>query len=359
MSVLIEAVCIVVRFEAIQCRFAGGWKAFDRDRPCGSICSDGDLVSVVFTAPREAQQFLAILEKRGLIFECDGQAVDIAVVDQLDGPTLPAPWLALGCLEKDGMQVNACWLSSKSPGEVSIPLGWNCESSLCAKPSPVTLGQTNARVGLIKKSVEFVGGWDRDAGISKTVQHTERAAKVEADVHANLYAAFVEVPTIEEKLWSFPASSDVKYTNYLLQSLTNKLLPSVLETAAKATNEAAFACFTAGLMLRILDRRTEAEQAFRKSNDLKPSVLKNLRELVDCLRAQERFHDALLYSKECVSLAPTDPSLWRDLAKTLIQCGQPAEARSAIDHAVRLESTNQIRSDYFDCFEKPATDATE
>ena len=93
MALLIEAVCVVIRRDAIKRKFFGGEDGFMRSLPNSSLCAEESLARLSFMAPGEAAAFIAQLEKAGLRFVKDEKAFDIAVVDQTQGPTAPCDWL--------------------------------------------------------------------------------------------------------------------------------------------------------------------------------------------------------------------------------------------------------------------------
>ena len=112
MAVLVEAISVIVRRDAITARFSGGWRQFLAIVPNSTLCSDEDLARVGFMSPPDIEAFVRRLEKGGLTFVRDGQAVDIAVVDQMRGPTMPSEWLEFARLSLGGTEnkVAACWL---------------------------------------------------------------------------------------------------------------------------------------------------------------------------------------------------------------------------------------------------------
>ena len=63
-------------------------------------------------SPPDLEALVRRLEKGGLNFVLDGQAVDIAVVNPKRGPTIPAEWLEFARLSLGGTgnKVAACWL---------------------------------------------------------------------------------------------------------------------------------------------------------------------------------------------------------------------------------------------------------
>jgi hypothetical protein len=145
MAVLVEAISVVVRRDAINGRFRGGWARFVDLVPNDTLCSDDQLARVGFMSPADVESFVRHLEMGGLTFVRDGHAVDISVVDQMHGPTIPTEWLeyARVCLGDTRNKVATCWLftekrvaagvhmPAKSMG-LATPDGWRYEDSLSA-----------------------------------------------------------------------------------------------------------------------------------------------------------------------------------------------------------------------------------
>lgn len=146
MAVLIEAISVVVRKDAIEGRFPGGWDAFLDQVPNNTFCTDGELVRVGFMSPQDVQEFVMMLEVAGLKFQQDGKAVDLAVLDQQRGATIPADWLEFAKIPcgETGRKVSAAWLVEGARIAAGIhmpagglnlatPDGWRFEKSLSAE----------------------------------------------------------------------------------------------------------------------------------------------------------------------------------------------------------------------------------
>ena len=58
MAVLVEAISVVVRREAIDRSFAGGWDSFVSLVPNATLCSDGQLARVGFMDPKAVERFV-------------------------------------------------------------------------------------------------------------------------------------------------------------------------------------------------------------------------------------------------------------------------------------------------------------
>ena len=146
MAVLVEAISVVVRRIAIDARLTGGWPRFVADAPNATLCADEALARVGFMSPADAKSFIDHLEQHGLRFMVDGTCRDLAVVDQVRGPTMPVEWLEYAAIPygPSGGKVAACWLFEGPrlaagvhlPGksmELAKPVGWRYEGSLSAK----------------------------------------------------------------------------------------------------------------------------------------------------------------------------------------------------------------------------------
>ena len=145
MAVLVEAISVIVRRDAIDSRFRGGWREFEKVVPNSTLCTDGELARVGFMSPHDVEAFVRRLENGGLTFVRNCQAVDIAVVDQIRGPTIPAEWLEFAHLSIDETEnkVAACWLfegprigagihMSTLSIALATPAGWTYADSLSA-----------------------------------------------------------------------------------------------------------------------------------------------------------------------------------------------------------------------------------
>lgn len=145
MAVLVEAISVIVRRDAINKRLAGSWRGFLNAVPNSTLCADDDLARVGFMSPQDVEAFIRHLERDGLIFARNGKALDMAVVDQMRGPTMPAEWLEFAhlALGGNGDKVAACWLfegpriaaGTHMPAKgmtLATPDGWTYEDSLSA-----------------------------------------------------------------------------------------------------------------------------------------------------------------------------------------------------------------------------------
>lgn len=132
MAVLIEAISVVVRADALLKKYPGGWGAFEKAAPNQTLCADGEIVRVGFMTPVDVESFIKSLQHAGLEFLRDGRAIEIAVVDQMRGPTSQCDWLEFGHMNlgDNGPRIAACRLAGSSVLEVVLPPEWKPEDSL-------------------------------------------------------------------------------------------------------------------------------------------------------------------------------------------------------------------------------------
>lgn len=129
MAVLVEALSVVVRLDAIRDRFEGGLPAFVAQIHSSAFCMDGELARVAFLSLTDADAFVHRLEARGLAYIFDGVARDLVVVDQIRGASAPCDWLEVGQVQVEGGIVTAARMAGSSGESVVTPEGWRYENS--------------------------------------------------------------------------------------------------------------------------------------------------------------------------------------------------------------------------------------
>jgi len=103
-AVLVEAISVIVRVATIDSHFKRGLDGYKEIVPNATFCTDGRLTRVGFMAPPDAAHFGTALRNIGLNTDDGFRWIDMALVSQLDGPTMPCDWLQAGKL-KEGPSV--------------------------------------------------------------------------------------------------------------------------------------------------------------------------------------------------------------------------------------------------------------
>jgi hypothetical protein len=128
MSVLIEGISVVVRNETLEEKFPGGAVAYCLDCPNKTFSTDGRLTRVGFMVPNDVGFFVRCLQKRGLLWvDSEKRFRDVAVVDQLSGPTSTCDWLVY---ERQFDGPAYAWQTGTELGELAVPRDWCYEESL-------------------------------------------------------------------------------------------------------------------------------------------------------------------------------------------------------------------------------------
>lgn len=131
MSVLVEALTLLVPRHVLDAKFPGGTGAYltamrAPDCPARMVCADAHLTSVSFHSPADARRTTEPLLELGLRGVEDGRFHDLAIVDQWDGPTVECPWVEWR-RHPDGYSF--AWLSGRQPGALVAPASWTPEQS--------------------------------------------------------------------------------------------------------------------------------------------------------------------------------------------------------------------------------------
>jgi hypothetical protein len=126
-SVLVEALSVVVRRLTLDVSYPGGTDAYlaRAANPCWKArfaIADEALTCVSFLVPEPVVAWLVPLAEHGLIGVDDGELVDVATVDQRFGPTMPCDWLAV---ERGTDGVTRAWLASVPRGPLVVPNRWS------------------------------------------------------------------------------------------------------------------------------------------------------------------------------------------------------------------------------------------
>lgn len=136
MGVLVEAISLVIRAEAILTRYPGGWEQFRQDCPNQTLCADDELIRLGFMTPHDAKEFIERLGQHGIRYLKDGRALDLVVVDQQRGFAAPCDWAEFGRVDWQGdpqRKIAACRSLSSKSKQVVTPPGWNYADSLSAR----------------------------------------------------------------------------------------------------------------------------------------------------------------------------------------------------------------------------------
>jgi len=158
-AILVEAISVVVKRSVIDSKFPGGWEALVESCPNQTLCADSHLARVGFMSPDDVESYVKQLEKQGVVYLQDNQAIDMVVVDQQSGPTANCKWLLFGHVNLDrdpAKRVAGGQMVDTEQEPLLTPDGWEYEESLSQTFSFAPTGQ-------LDKSLKFLrheGGLD-------------------------------------------------------------------------------------------------------------------------------------------------------------------------------------------------------
>ena len=122
MSVLVECISVIVRCDTLERLYPGGVVAYERLCPNATFCSDDRLTRVGFMTPDDVRAWCGHLERLGLVVLGEAGFEDVAIVDQLRGPTAPCEWLSFG---RHVAGYTMAWTPGESPSPMAAPAGWH------------------------------------------------------------------------------------------------------------------------------------------------------------------------------------------------------------------------------------------
>jgi hypothetical protein len=133
-AVLVEGISVITRADSLLNKFPGGWEQYERTAPNSTLCADGELAAVAFMTPMDVERFIQQLQNLGMEYMRDGEAIDIAVADQLQGIHSKCAWLKFGRVPVAGtdQRAAACRLVGGKSKSFVTPPDWQFATSLSA-----------------------------------------------------------------------------------------------------------------------------------------------------------------------------------------------------------------------------------
>ena len=135
MAVLIEAISVVIRRDALRRTLGSNWERFKLTVPNETMCADDELVRIGFMTPQDVEHYVKFLQAESLSHSQEHGVTTFVVVDQMRGPLTQCDWIEFGHVSLDGdakKRVAACRLKGSTSNTVIMPDGWKFETSLSA-----------------------------------------------------------------------------------------------------------------------------------------------------------------------------------------------------------------------------------
>ena len=294
MSVLVEALSVVVRRETLEARYPGGVAAYQADCPNGTFCADAHLTRVGFMSPVDVGAFDRALQSHFglLLVNAEGAFADIAIVDQETGPTTQCLWIRF---ERGEVGPARCWLSETEPGDLAVPAGW------------------------APKTLHFVPN--------------EEMPNLYVEKSGNL-DQFID-PDSGELLYSGRPFSDLHEVEDLYrrakqhEELCELVEASHLyEQAVRINPDNANLWYAAGVVRVKVDSAAVAIPFFEKALELAPTFQMAAANLGAALSSSDRSDEALAWLRRAVELGPSDPLARWNLATELEKTRSPASGEA-------------------------------
>lgn len=304
--------------------------------------------------PADVQAFVEVLIAHGLIFKRDGQAVDLAVIDQVTGPTTPCHWANTGLIEHiHGCTVTACWLGDTTDAGapvpqtgdrliVATPVGWQYAGSLSESPGRLTDNEAASRMSRLRREGNLDVYLDTATGKEMFVGRSTTPSRGDESVFRQLQALANEALALSARGDRARESQDKVEGAAVYDRLLNGLLPAAEGIDRADGKESPFAPFVCGLIHRILGNHRMAVGYLQRSLHLAPDVENTLLELVLCLGNLGRAEEALPYAQRAVKVSPKSAAAWGNLAMCSSKCGALGNAQEAILRALALDPDDKI-----------------
>ena len=346
MAVLVEALSVIVRREAIVRKDSGGWSAFVAAVSNPTFCADFELVRVGFMHPDDVGGFIRRLNARGLTF-LDGHenAVDLVVIDQREGPTTPCSWVEYFRHQVPGGSVAAARLVGSKDQTLTCPDGWQFERSLSH--------QFEFHPGGECADLEFLrheGGVDvyckRSTGKEVFIgrnRHESAEDEHTIELHNSLYQEAVSLlePFLTDHITTGnPTPAQTKADKVKLERAC-ELLERVVELRAENWN----AWWVLGMAHRFLGDSSAARAAFLRAYTIAPDQVETGRNLVQESLALGYGEEAVEVATALTELAPGDAGITANRALALLVAGEVVEARREVARALGLDPGDRVTLD--------------
>lgn len=291
MSVLCEAISVIVPVDVLEEYYPGGLKGYERSAPNATFCTDGLLTRVGMMNPQDVGYWIRHLESLGMTFvdESTGrpQAVHMVVIDQITGPTCGCDWVFTD--KQDGARW--AWLANHDRGPRAAPANWTPEQS----------AGMHFHSDEERQTMPMAASGDQLTSIDPTTGKTLWTPRVRRS--PSQYADLIE--RAEREL-----ADDAPWSAYWAIRKAEELRPLDPRHLVLAAMSASEEC-------RFVDETGEEPE----DGDIEPTWAE----------AARRWAEAIV-----VTDADTDPEAWRQRAEAERQSGDLEAARLSLDEALRL-----------------------
>jgi hypothetical protein len=341
MAVLIEGISVVIRKDAVEEKFPSGLARFvDVAVPNATFCQDRHLLRVGFMSPADAREYVEQLGMHGLIFIENGQPVDVAVADQLHGVRVACAWIRFfKAALAPGQTVAACALVGDDDPKIAAPQAWAFEGSLSHRHTFIPAAEVEGRLKAKESENGLASYLDQKTG--KTVylgSPFTAARKQEREALAQIVQRALRLDGLADDA---RRRGDRNAGGKICAELQT-MAQQARDWCGRSKLNVGFAYFTLGLVLRILQERESAIEAFSKSLEFNPDDVNTLLEITRCLGELGRPLEAEPLARRAAELAPQSAATVGNLAVVLANLGRKEDARQMIRKALALAPDDPI-----------------
>lgn len=346
MAVLIEAVCVVVRRDAIEARIVGGWSAFGDAVPAGAFCYDDEIASVGFMADEDAETFVGHLRSLGLRVTGEDGERDVCVVDQLGRTGEPPPWLVTSrlALEEIGGEITIAFLNGTQESRVVMPGGWTYKGSVSETPL-VTVRADSPRLKHLRNQANVEVYWDeelqREVYVGRPYGPRPTGGSPLTDAqrerHNQLWEqarAIVEEQDISGKVPPFKPG--------FFESRKLRKASALLDEVLTLHPGNVSALWIQGKILQLFGEFEPSLDRFAKACLIDPSNPNVAREAGISATEAGKLDVAVYFAQEALKATPGDAGLRTNLAVAHLFAGNVSAARFEIEDARAAEPDDPI-----------------
>lgn len=268
-----------------------------------------------------------------MIFKQNEKCVDIAVVDQQVGFTVPCNWLNFGRYP-DG--VAYCAFKGTEPGKIAVPSGWQFENSLSAQFTYIPNEEASERVEFLrhengvdvfldKQTGEevYMGRLKDDEGMTNVEQFFNRGVEL-----IKPYIFLVDVP------------SENPNTEQGQKNISQGI--EYLQVVTKLQSNHWPAYWQTGKAFQAICNNEQAYENFKKAYEIKPDEVDICRELMMACLEMGRTDEGVSVAWAAVQLEPNNAGLWANMSLALLLNAQLTKAKQAAEKALEIDPSDQI-----------------
>jgi tetratricopeptide (TPR) repeat protein len=345
MSVLIEGVCVVVRRQAIEQKVLGGWQQFLGAVPNETCCYDEDLARVGFMRNEDVELFVMHLQALGLAGPHVTSATDMAVVDQVVGPTFEAPWLELRGLyfPEFGGAVNIALLKGATVDGFVAPENWSFDGSMSQHPMRVSEpSDRNLKFLRSQEGVDVYWNQElsREVYSARTYTASDQAPPLDdaaREKHNELFRRASEIYDTENVRDLLPPAS----AGWLASRRIGKAV-TLLDEVIKIAPNNGTAHWLRAKFLQAVGKYEDSLDGFSKAWLIKPGDIDTAREAGISAMEVGKVDVALYFAREALRLSPNNNGLRANIAMFLLFAGDIDSAIKEINTAAVAEPNDPI-----------------